>query len=392
MSNHRTSLHLPLKTWLALFALVIAVYITLPYVGVFISTLSILFLTALLSLLINPLADMLEQRRVPRVWTVLLVYVGAMIVGVSLLILIVPVLAGNLESVATNSQSIINNLLANLQTIPGVQALLPRVLNADEFNPESLAGVLTGAAVNALGFVGSIGSWLFALFIIVVLVFFLVSDQKLSRSILRTWVPERYHKRVMHLTQRASVGLSRWFVAQLCISAYWVVAYTLMLSLLGIPYALTIGVISGVLEFIPYLGGIIGSVLMVLSALTVDPWLAVWSIVWGIPVGIFGVNVVVPFFFSKAINVHPAAILLALFIGGQIGGILTALLTVPMVVVLTVLVREFRTPPGSAAEGNEAAVVDPTPETTDVRSERVPNALSSTSQPPDGLGRGHQET
>ena len=392
MRNRRISLHLSFKTWLALFALAMAVYIAVPYVGVFINTLSVLFMTALLSLLINPLADMLEQRRVPRVWTVLLVYVGAIVVGISLLILIVPVITGNLESVAANSQSLITNVLTNLETIPGVQSLLPQALDADQFNPDNLAGVLTGAAANALGFVGSIGSWFFALFIIAILVFFLVVDPKLSRSILRTWVPERYHRRVMHLTQRASVGLSRWFVAQLCISAYWVVAYTLMLSLLGIPYALTIGVISGVLEFIPYLGGIIGSLLMVLSALTVDPWLAVWSIVWGIPVGIFGVNVVVPFFFSKAINVHPAAILLALFIGGQIGGVLTALLTVPMVVVLTVLVREFRTPPGSATAGDEVVVEDTPPDTSEAHPNQLPNALSSTNQPRMGLEQGPRET
>ncbi|MEM8531826.1 MAG: AI-2E family transporter [Chloroflexota bacterium] len=392
MRNRRISLHLTFKTWLALFALAMAVYIAVPYVSVFISTLSVLFMTALLSLLINPLADMLEQRRVPRMWTVLLVYAGAIVVGVSLLILIVPVITGNLESVAANSQSLITNVLTNLQTIPGMQSLLPQVFDAEQLNSESLAGVLTGAAANALGFVGSIGSWFFALFIIAILVFFLVVDPKLSRSILRTWVPERYHRRVMHLTQRASVGLSRWFVAQLCISAYWVVAYTLMLSLLGIPYALTIGVISGVLEFIPYLGGIIGSLLMVLSALTVDPWLAVWSIVWGIPVGIFGVNVVVPFFFSKAINVHPAAILLALFIGGQIGGILTALLTVPMVVVLTVLVREFRTPPGSAAERDEGGVEDAPPDTNEAHPHQLPNALSSTNQPRMGLEQGPWET
>lgn len=342
MHKQKNAFVFNVRTWFALLGLAIAVYIVISYVNVLFNTFGLLFITALLSLLINPLADALQQRGVPRMWTVILVYIAAILIVALIVALIVPLVLDNLGALATNSEQIVVSIVTNIDEFPGIGRLLNLSNQLEDGPPPAVTEVLRGLALTIPGTLANTGNLLFSGFIIAVLVFFLVVDQNISRALLKTWVPEHYHERIIQLTERASVGLSRWFVAQLCISGYWVVAYTLMLYLLGIPYAFTIGIISGILEFIPYLGGIIGSILMILSALTVDPWLALWSVIWGIPIGIIGINIVVPFFFSRAINVHPAAILLALFIGGQIGGVFTALLTVPVVVLITVLDREFR--------------------------------------------------
>lgn len=342
MEERKITFRLSTGTWWGLFGMVMLVFVALPYLGVVMNTLGLLFMTALLSMLIAPLATTLERRHVPRAVTVLLVY-ALLFIGLTLIVLLlVPIILRNVRTLAENGDSIVASILANLEQIPVLQRIIETEIEGRGALIDNLGNMLSSGAYTLLGTLASAGGLLFSLFIILVLVFFLVATPQLSRTLLEIWVPKRYHARIETLVRRSSWGLSRWLGAQLCISAYWVIAYSTMLTLLDIPYAITIGVISGILEFIPYLGGLIGSILMVLSALTVDPWLAVWAVFWGIPVGIVGVNFVVPFFFSRAINVHPGAILLALYVGGQVGGLMTALLTVPVVVLLTVVVRELR--------------------------------------------------
>lgn len=342
MKERKITFRLSTGTWWGLFGMVMLVFVALPYLGVVMNTLGLLFMTALLSMLIAPLAATLERRRIPRALTVLMVYI-ALLVGMTLIILlIVPIIVQNVRTLAENGDAIVASILANLEQIPVLREIAQTEIEGRGTLIDNLGNMVSTGAYTLLGTLASAGGLLFSIFIILVLVFFLVATPQLSRNLLEIWVPPRYHDRIETLVRRSSWGLSRWLVAQLCISAYWVIAYSTMLTLLGIPYAITIGVISGILEFIPYLGGLIGSILMVLSALTVDPWLAVWAMLWGIPVGIIGVNFVVPFFFSRAINVHPGGILLALYVGGQVGGLMTALLTVPVVVLITMVVRELR--------------------------------------------------
>ncbi len=342
MRERKITFRLSTGTWWGLFGMVMLVFVALPYLGVVMNTLGLLFMTALLSMLIAPLAAILERRRIPRALTVLMVY-AALLVGVTLIVLlIVPIILQNVRTLAENSDAIVASILANLEQIPVLREIVETEIESRGALIDTLGNMISTGAYALLGTLASAGGLLFSTFIMLVLVFFLVARPQLSRNLLEVWVPQRYHARIETLVRRSSWGLSRWLVAQLCISAYWVIAYSTMLTLLGIPYAVTIGVISGILEFIPYLGGLIGSILMVLSALTIDPWLAIWAVLWSIPVGIVGVNFVVPFLFSRAINVHPGAILLALYVGGQVGGLLTALLTVPVAVLITMVVRELR--------------------------------------------------
>jgi predicted PurR-regulated permease PerM len=106
------------------------------------------------------------------------------------------------------------------------------------------------------------------------------------------------------------------------IAVFWAIS----LSLIGVPFALLLGIFSGLISFIPYLGALISVVLPVLLALIIQQ--------------IEG-NLLQPIVMSRAVDLHPALVIFAILVMGTLFGLIGVFLAVPLVAVLQVLVREL---------------------------------------------------
>lgn len=332
------TLKLTPRTWLALLALGPAMILAIQLLPVVRSAFLLLLVTALLSLLIYPLADRMERRGVSRGTTTGVVLIGALVILVGLLLLLVPVLIESLSRLAVAIQALTAGEAGEVGGIAG----LPELANLGRDLLGQISGAIQWAAGQFGSLLGQLGALAFAAFVAFSLIFALVAEKRTAPALMRLLLPERYHARATSLTRAVSAGLSRWFIAQLAICAYYVVAYSLTLLVLRVPFAIQIGVTSGLLEFIPYLGGIVGLVLSALAAATVSPLTVLLVVAIEAVIGFVAVTFVVPFAFARAINVPPALILLGLFVGGQIGGFFAALLTVPLIAAALVVVRELR--------------------------------------------------
>ena len=103
-----------------------------------------------------------------------------------------------------------------------------------------------------------------------------------------------------------------------------------------------IGIVGGVLEVIPYLGGIIALTLGILSALTISPALAVWVLVAYVAVSTIEGHLVAPFLYGRALGLRSVVVLVALFVGGKAAGVLGIFFAVPVAVILTAIVQEVQ--------------------------------------------------
>lgn len=332
------TLKLTPRTWLALVGLGLAIYVAIQALPLLRVVLLLLLVAAFLALLIAPLADAMERRGLARGHTTGAALFGALALLASLVLMLLPVLFDSLGRLAG--------------ALDGLAARLPAELGAATGLPElgALGGDVTGQAAGAIrwaigqagALLGQIGLIAFAAVVTVAIVFALVGDRRSAPLLMRLLLPERHHDRAVRLARAASEGLARWFVAQLAICAYYAVAYTAVLLVLGVPYAVQIGVISGLLEFIPYMGGLVGLTLSALAAATVGPTTVALVVALETAIGMLAVYVVVPYVFSRAIDVPPALVLFGLFVGGLVGGFFAALLTVPLLAVLMVVLRELR--------------------------------------------------
>jgi predicted PurR-regulated permease PerM len=113
------------------------------------------------------------------------------------------------------------------------------------------------------------------------------------------------------------------------------------LIIIGVPYALTLALISGLLDLIPTIGPIIAGVIAALVALSVSPIQAVFVIVMYIIVQQIENTLLVPNIMKKAVGLSPVVILMAVLVGAKLLGLIGALLAVPLAAVLSVLVMEW---------------------------------------------------
>jgi predicted PurR-regulated permease PerM len=338
VSLDRTFLLRLLAALAGLFVAAALLYVALPILRDLFAVGVTLGVTAIVALLINPVVDRFERRRVPRGVTVMGIYALVTIAAGIVAVLVLRPLTDQLGSLSTNSTEVVVSVGDGAKQLLGPGASIEVI----GLQTQQVAGGLSQTAGALRGSLAALGDLLIDLMLVGVLTLFLVTDLSLGRSLLRTTVPAAQRERAARTVGAISVGLSRWLGAQLCISLYYAVTYTIVNVALGIPYAVTIGVVSGLLEFIPYLGGIVGLIMTLLAALTVSPQTAVWAFILGAVIGIIGGNFVGPFLLGKAAQVHPALVIIALLIGGVFGGALGVLLAMPVTVIIVILLQELR--------------------------------------------------
>src|SRR5205085_11549777 len=148
--------------------------------------------------------------------------------------------------------------------------------------------------------------------------------------------------------------IGAWARGQLLIAVIFGALMGLGLHLLGVPYAWSLGVVAGILEIIPYVGGAITVILASLSAATVGLPLVVGVIFLYVVLVNMESHILAPVLYGRALGLPPVAILLALLAGVELLGILGALLAVPLVIVVWAIAEEFAPEPEEIAQAADA--------------------------------------
>lgn len=314
----------------------------------------VLFLAVLVAAATSTVANRLARYRVPRAVAILLTYLLILGILAGVVGLIVPLLADEFALLRDNFpryEGQANDLLARLPRRGGAA---PRV--------NDLLGPLGAYAQTAAGDVGrgvrDVGSLLVTGLLILVFAFFLAVDERFARRVVGRFFPPAARGRAERLLGRLGTSLGAWVRAQLLVGLFFGVAFGIGLALLRVPYAATIGTVGAVLEIIPYVGGVITIALALLMAATTGKlWLLGAVLVWYLLVTNVEAHVVYPKLVGEIVGLHPLVVVLALFVGAELLGIVGALLAVPVAVVLQTLLDEFYTFPAAA----DGAVTDGTP-------------------------------
>ncbi|MBR0679754.1 AI-2E family transporter [Roseomonas eburnea] len=242
--------------------------------------------------------------------------------------------------------------------VAGVAALLQEgLLRLEEaLGPEMMDQRLRDLAINQAG---TMLSWLgtaatrligggFALFqvftllvVVPVVAFYLLRDWPGMLARIESWLPRRNAAVLRQLARDTDRVLSAWLRGQLLCCAALGVFYAVALQLVGLELGITIGLMAGILTFIPYVGSLTGFVAAVLLAMgQFGTWNEVLMVV-----GIFFVGqtiegyVIYPYLLGDRVELHAVWVIFALFAGGVAFGFLGVLLAVPMAAALGVVAR-----------------------------------------------------
>ncbi|MEO6655280.1 MAG: AI-2E family transporter [Pyrinomonadaceae bacterium] len=179
------------------------------------------------------------------------------------------------------------------------------------------------------------------LLLIPILAFFFLKDVNLLRlAVLRSFPAGRWRIRAEAVLQDVNSTLAAYTRAQL-ISCFLIgLICTIGFYLLGLKYALLLGILAGIFEFVPLLGpSVIGLIVVLTAAASDNPWKGLYAAVFLIVLRIMQDYVLYPRIVRNGIHLHPLAIILSVLAGEQIAGIPGVFMSIPVVAVLTVVYR-----------------------------------------------------
>jgi predicted PurR-regulated permease PerM len=304
----------------------------------------------MLAYLGKPAVGWMEKKRVPRTVGALLVMLFALVLLLTLLLVLTPLVHSEFSLLAKRLPELGGKLYAQLAPWLdekfGIQLQFDldsiKQLIADNLDSAQVVSLklLTGLKAGGTLLIGI----LINLVLIPVVMFYLLRDW--SRIVVRLdeLTPRRWLAKVRTMALEFDKVLGEFLRGQLSVMTVLAVYYAVGLTLAGLQFALPIGILTGLLVFIPYVGFGLGLILGVLAALLQWngwPGFAAVLAVYGIGQLLEG-YVLIPWLVGDRIGLHPLVVIFALLAFGQLFGFAGVLLALPVSAVLLVALRHLR--------------------------------------------------
>jgi len=296
---------------------------------------------------LDPVADRLQRMGASRLTATVLITAGFFVLLVLLLALMVPVLEGQIGAFVNSIPGYIQSLAGRAG--PLIQAV-ERYLSPEDV--ERLRGMIGNYAGAAIGWIANLMKGLLSgslalvnllslLFITPVVTFYLLRDWDRMMEKVDGWLPRRSAGVIREQGREIDRTLSGFVRGQSTVCLVLAMFYGIALTAVGLDVGLIVGLGSGLISFVPYLGSITGFVVGVGLALAQSPD-------WALPVMVAAVflfgqlvegNFLTPKLVGDRVGLHPVWVIFALLAGGALFGFVGVLLGVPVAAVIGVLAR-----------------------------------------------------
>jgi len=275
--------------------------------------------------------EWLSSRKIPRVLAVLLVY----LLAIALIALAIGILVPPLVEQTT----------ALITRLPQIVSTVNDFFIFAKIPAEDISSVISRQLQGFIGNVVSIStaifSSIFLILTVLVITFYLLLDWQKFITLASSSFSGRQEKKVKSIISKLEIGLGKWVRGQVALSFIVGVLTFIGLELLGVPYALPLALVAGILEIVPIIGPIISAIPAILVGFTVSPFLGLAAAALFLVVQQLENHVIVPMIMSKVIGLQPPIIIISLLIGAKIAGIGGAFLAPPVLIIIKIVVSEF---------------------------------------------------
>lgn len=305
---------------------------------------------ALLAYLGDPLVDRLESLKLSRTLSVVAVFFAIFLIMLPILFYLIPLLESQIKILIINTPGYIDWMMVNLEptlqetfgiNIPALE--IEQLKNGFKDQFSNAGGFIKGLlrTVTHSGFV--VAGWAANLFLIPVITFYLLRDWDRLVDYLHDLLPRDIEPTVSLLTKESDEVLGAFLRGQMLVMLALGTIYAVGLKLIGLELSLLIGMLAGILSFIPFMGLIVGIVVASIAVLlqTQDPTNLLWVSAVFIFAQLLEGTVLTPLLVGDRIGLHPVAVIFAVLAGGQLFGFFGILLALPVFAIIAVLMRHF---------------------------------------------------
>jgi putative permease len=317
-----------------LMMLLVFLLVVFVLLGMFGATLAPALVAVALAYVLDGVVALLVTCKVPRIFAIVLVGIGAMLAVLFALLAVLPVLTEQVGLLASKIPQYVQLLK---DTVHDLQQRYPTGLNA-EYLQQAIAtgadkvqewsGLLLSKSLASIPNVIAVGVYVV---LVPVLVFFLLKDKQRIIDWSQQFLPEKRTllKRVWRELdiQIGNYIRGRFWESSMVGLVMWIV-YVLM----GHEYALLLAVLTGISVWIPFVGAAVVTIPVVLLSYFQWGWadMAMYSVLAYAIIQLIDANIVIPWLFSEVVNLHPVAIIVAVLVFGSFWGILGVFFAIPL--------------------------------------------------------------
>ncbi|KKU11397.1 MAG: hypothetical protein UX16_C0016G0003 [Parcubacteria group bacterium GW2011_GWB1_45_7] len=290
---------------------------------------------------VQPFVSWMEQRRVPRIASVLVLYLGIFLVGAVFSSLVVPSMVSDLSQLTSYLPKLTTQIAGSLdaarQGAPQYFDFVGEIQNIVEI----LSGYLQQFSQSALNvLVGAFGG-IVSFIAVVVISFYLAIMKNGIEGLLEAIIPERYETYIVNLWRRVEHKVGLWLQGQLLLALIIGFLVYIGLSLFHIKFALLFAIIAMVLEIVPVAGPVLSAIPAIFMAFLQSPMLGFWIFIMYVVVQQLESHILVPIVIGKTTGMNPIVVILAILIGFQLAGIPGALVGVPVATIIVEIVDDM---------------------------------------------------
>jgi len=305
----------------------------------------ILFIAIVMGTVIRPLVTWLHRRGLPRMAGVILVSLLLLALLIGFVLLLFPLIVEQGATIVAAAPGYYQNLREWMAHYPN-----QLIVRLGEFLPVTLPGLtptaqtgpqMLASASQALGYVRSAAKIIFTAIVILLLAFHWTLNGPRTIQSLLLLAPKGHRESLSELVAAMESKVGFYIAGQgalcLVIGVMALIAYLII----GLPNALVLALVAGVLEAVPMVGPLLGAVPAAVIALSISPSKLIWVIVATMIIQQLENSLLVPRVMRRAVGVNPFVSLLAFFAFSSLLGIAGALMAIPMAAILQLLLDRF---------------------------------------------------
>lgn len=274
---------------------------------------------------LRPGVHYLMKKNFTRPFAVFIVYIAFVLVFLLLISLIIPPIIIETSSLIRSFPLILENISPQLSTyldVRNIGGILPNVTN-------NIFSIITGVFSNALFVVTTL---FFGLY-------FLLEERLLEDAVSR-YCPEDQVERITNILRKSEERMASWFWGEVTLMTVVGLMTFIGLNILGIKYALPLAVLAGLLEIVPNIGPTISAIPAVIIGLSTSYFSGFSAMALYLIIQQLENSLIVPYIMKRAVGLNPILTLIALLVGGRIGGVLGVLLSIPLVLFIETILAE----------------------------------------------------
>ncbi|WP_367080946.1 AI-2E family transporter [Staphylococcus capitis] len=323
-------------------------YVFEPFIIIFNTIAAPIIVSLILFYLFNPLVNLMERYRIPRLLGITIIYVA--VVGIITLIvnLLIPIIGSQIEGLIKNSPHYLNKITQSIEKITTNSFLSSYMSQVNDWLesaqkkiPSMLSEYFDGFGSKLASFAEAVSNVGVVIVTTPFILFFMLKDGHRFKDYTTKIMPPKFRKDFHDLLEKMSVQVGSYIQGQIIVSFCIGVLLLIGYSIIGLKYPLVLASIAAVTSVVPYLGPTIAISPAIVIAIITSPWMLLKLVIVWTLVQFFEGHFISPNVMGKTLKIHPLTIIFILLCAGNLMNVVGVIIGIPLYAVLKVLVSHI---------------------------------------------------